>query len=477
MAKLFVAEIRHYLLEMSSFKSFGKDSAMKNQLSLVVMALALSLISCQEKNPKPLLADQIEHHLRTEVLDKWYPMAMDTVDGGFLSSFTYDFKPLGDQEKMIVTQSRHVWTNAKAALRYPNQEHFARGAAHGFQFLKNKMWDAKNGGFFWLVDKQGNVKGDSTKTAYGNAFAIFGLAAYYGQSDDPEALELAKAGFYWLDSNAHDPVHKGYFQHLDVSGKPISRPSDIETTSEVGYKDQNSSIHLLEAFTELYQVWPDSVLRARLEEMLLLIRDQIVTEKGYLTLFLLPDWTPVSFADSSESVIESHHRLDHVSFGHDVETAFLLLEASHVLGWENDTTTHRIAKKMVDHALEKGWDEEKGGFYDEAYYFKGESDIRVTHDTKNWWAQAEGLNSLLLFHELYPEDPRDYYGKFLKLWGYIDANLIDHTHGDWFSGGIDRQPELRQANKGNIWKGIYHHYRSLDAVIHRLREMEELEEH
>lgn len=447
---------------------------MKGSLSVILFA-CLAFFSCAEKeeqvDAKIILADKMEHHLKTEVLDKWYPQSMDTVDGGFLSNFSYDFIPGEKQEKMIVTQSRHVWTNAKASEKYPDVEYFKEGAAHGFEFLRDKMWDWEYGGFYWLVDKQGQQIGNPMKTAYGNAFGIFALAAYYQSSGNPEALALAKEAFYWLDKHAHDSIDGGYYQHLDPNGTPISRPADTPSTSDLGYKDQNSSIHILEAFTELYHVWPDSLLKDRLEEMLLLIRDQIVTETGYLTLFLNPDWTPVSFRDSTDEVILAHHNLDHVSFGHDVETGFLMIEASETLGWENDEKTHTIAKKIIDHALENGWDESVGGFYDEGYYFH--DGFRIIHDTKNWWAQAEGMNALLLMAELYPEDPHDYYGKFLKLWDYTDTYLIDHENGDWYSGGLDKQPELKTAGKGNIWKGIYHHYRSLDHCINRLREMAE----
>lgn len=438
----------------------------------------LMLFACQAKNKsveekKLAIANELEGNLTNSVLASWYPKAIDSIDGGFFSAFTYDFKLAENQDKMIVTQARHTWTNAKAAIRHPEISYFEFGAKHGFEFLRDKFWDQEKGGFYWLLDKEGNVKGDSTKTAYGNAFGIFGLAAYYEQSGDPAGLELAKKAFYWLDSNAHDPIHKGYYQHLARDGKPLTRTPETPSTSDFGYKDQNSSIHILEAFTELYQVWPDPLLRDRLEEMLFLIRDKIVTEKGNLTLFLYPDWTPVSFADSSEQIIESHHLLDHLSFGHDVETAFLMIEASHILGFNHDTLTHQIAKKMVDQALDRGWDETTGGFYDEAYDFK--TGYRVTHDTKNWWAQAEGMNALLLMDELYPNDPHRYFEKFEKLWSYTDTYLIDHEFGDWYSGGIDKQPELKTANKGNIWKSVYHHYRSLDHCIHRLRKNPALE--
>jgi cellobiose epimerase len=439
---------------------------------LLTLLASVILFYCKNESPSNRIeiATAMEHSLVTEVIAKWYPQSMDTVDGGFVSTWTYDFKPTGDQDKMIVTQSRHTWTNAKASLRYPEIDYYKTGAKHGFEFLKNKMWDKTYGGFYTLVDKQGNVKGDSTKTAYGNAFGIYALAAYYAASNDTSALSLAKETFMWLEKGSHDPVAKGYFQHLQRNGMPIKRQQDTPSTADTGYKDQNSSIHLLEAFTELYQVWPDPLVYERLKEMLLLIRDTIVTHKGNLTLFLYPDWKPVSFADSSEVVITKHHQLDHVSFGHDVETAYLMLEASHVLGIHNDTTTLRIAKKMVDHALNNGWDNLVGGFYDEGYYFKDKPGITITHDTKNWWAQAEGLNALLLMADLFPEDELQYYKKFETLWEYTDNYLIDHEHGDWYAGGIDKQPEMKTALKGQIWKSIYHHYRSLDNCIQRLRE-------
>src|SRR6478735_9559278 len=129
------------------------------------------------------IAAEMETHMKTGILAKWYPLAVDTIFGGFLSTFTYDFKPSGDQDKMIVTQARHTWSNSKAADLYPNEKQFLSNASHGFRFLKDVMWDKKFGGFYQLVDRQGNVKnGDSTKTAYGNTFAIFALAAYYKAS-------------------------------------------------------------------------------------------------------------------------------------------------------------------------------------------------------------------------------------------------------------------------------------------------------
>jgi mannobiose 2-epimerase len=123
---------------------------------------------------------------------------------------------------------------------------------------------------------------------------------------------------------------------------------------------------------------------------------------------------------------------------------------------------------MVDHAVRNGWDPTAGGFYDEGYYLKGKEGITITLDTKNWWAQAEGLNTLLLMADRYPNDPLRYGEKFLKQWQYIDTYLIDHQYGGWYQGGLDKEPQARTALKGQIWKAAYHDGRALMNVVRRL---------
>jgi mannobiose 2-epimerase len=414
------------------------------------------------------LAEKIQSSMERELLHVWYPRNVDHEYGGFLSTFTYDWKQAHNQDKMIVSQARHIWVNAKAAVLYPDTLHYLKSAAHGVKFLKSKMWDSVHGGFFTLVSREGKVL-DSMKTAYGNSFAIFALSAYYAASKDSTALNLARKSFLWLEKFSHDPIHKGYFQHLNPDGSRVIRDASTDSRAETGYKDQNSSIHLLEALTELYQVCPDPLVKERLTEMLYLIRDTITSEKGSLILFFTPDWKPVTFRDSTREVIEKHKGLDHVSFGHDVETAYLMIEASHILGIENDTTTLRIAKRMVDHSLNTGWDKTVGGFYDGGYYFKDEEGITIIMKGKNWWTQAEGLNALLLMAEKFPDDPMDYYSKFKTLWDYIDTYVIDHQYGDWYAGGLDKEPFQKKALKGHIWKASYHQFRALSNCVAMLR--------
>lgn len=412
------------------------------------------------------IAAEMRHVLDTE-LAAWYPRSVDTLHGGFYSDMDYQWNVDGPQEKMIVTQARHVWAAAHAGRFYNTDTSFRHLAAHGVAFLRGTMWDTSCGGFFDLVTREGEPvleDGRIIKRAYGNAFAIYGLAGYYGASGDTVALHMAQETFRWLEAHSYDSRHGGYFQFMERDGTPMEKG-----WRGIPPKDQNSTIHLLEALTQLFEVWPDATVRKRLEELLHIVRDTITTSRGYMVLFFERNWTPVSFAKSTPAIREQNYEFDHVSFGHDVETAYLMLEASAALGLKDDTRTLRVAKKMVDHALLYGWDQEHGGFFDGGYYFNGDDRASIVRTTKEWWSQAEALNTLLMMSELFPEESAHYYDKFCAQWDYCKKFVIDQVHGGWYWGGVDRAPEHTHTPKASIWKCNYHTSRALINCIRRIR--------
>jgi mannobiose 2-epimerase len=419
------------------------------------------------KNDLLPVADEMEKLLMENNMPQWYPRVIDYEHGGYLSDFDYKWQQTDQQDKMIVTQARHVWTCSKM-YAFTGDTIYLAYAKHGYKFLRDAMWDKEYGGFFNLVTREGKPINEGNnprirKNAYGNAFGLYALAAYYKASRDPEVLEMAKKAFSWLEKGSHDAKFGGYFQFLDQDGTPVR-----EGMQFIPPKDQNSSIHIMEALTELYQVWPDELLRQRLDEMFLLIRDVIVNDRGSLQLFMTESLTPISLQDSSKSVHESIYFLDHISFGHDVETAYLLMEAAEALKIK-DKRTPVVCKKMFDNAMNYGWDTETAGVYDAGYFYKGEKEVTILRNTKNWWAQAETLNTLLIMSELYPDDPLDYGKRFLDQWKFIKDYLIDWEYGDWYSASIDREPLAKEDKKAQIWKGNYHTARSLMNCITRIR--------
>jgi mannobiose 2-epimerase len=465
------------------------DQPMKKHDAAIIPLLLLAVtISCKsgtkkqtgEQGPSETygaLADELEESLFKYIVDRWYPLDIDTIHGGFISVLNYDWSPSErPQNKALVQQARHVWATSFLYEHYPQREEFLDYAAHGFRFLRDAMWDKEYGGFHAYCNGDGSpaARTINDKRVYGEAFAVYGLSQYYLVSRDEEALNLARSTFLWMEDHPHDPRYGGYFEMLNRSGDPVLQEgmqgSGSGESPETGLKDYNSSIHLMEALTALYRVWPDSLVRARLEEMFFLVRDTFVHPEGYLQLYFYPDWTLVPEREAEGGSGRSREFRHHFTYGHDVETAYLLLETADVLGRGEDQATHRIAKRLVDHSLESGWDTINGGFYDAGRQTAEGIEINNNHKTR--WGQVEGLNALMMMHLLYPDDPNDYFGKFLKMWEYIDTYLIDKEFGGWYNAGLDTFPENRRQPKSHIWKTTYHNTRGMIHCIEMLRSAE-----
>jgi mannobiose 2-epimerase len=220
-----------------------------------------------------------------------------------------------------------------------------------------------------------------------------------------------------------------------------------------GFKTMNSHIHLLEALAALVKVDPRPIVKERLAEVHAIVRDKIAVEPGALNLYLTRQWQAIPAHDS---------------FGHDVETAYLLVEASEALGIPEDGKTWHMAKRLVDHALEWGWDEQYGGFYDKGEAFAG----RAFDLKKVWWTQAEGLNALLVMHRRFGDKTDKYAKAFLKQWEFIDKNMIDPEFGGWYSETTREGRRMGDGQKASQWKLNYHTGRALMNVLRMLGELE-----
>ena len=404
------------------------------------------------------IAGEVEDALHTDVLNVWFPRAVDEDHGGFHSHFANDWTTLPSDGKFSVFQGRMTWVAAQVVLREPaKKELFLPIVRHGVEYLKNVMWDKQYGGFFWGLDDDGNITPQFTdhKDLYGIGFCIYGAAAAYQATHDPDALDLAKRGFAWADKHAHDAEHGGYFEWLKRDGTPVmpgwaNGRVEMNAIGPVGYKSMNTHIHLLEAFTELYRVWPDPTLRARLEEMLGIVRDKISVEPGVMNLYFTNAWQPIP---------------DHDSYGHDVETAYLLLETDELLHHKATASTERTARMLVDHALAYGWDEKNGGFFREGTTFGKPEDT-----AKEWWIQAEGLNALLVMHERYGKQDPIYFQRFLEQWRFIRPHTIDAEHHGLFNL-TSAEGTAMSDDKGSIWKAAYHDGRAFWNVSERLRRL------
>ena len=408
-------------------------------------------------------------HLQTEMdeailsdLDAWYPGSIDYEEGGFYTDLNYKFEPDGPHLKSIVHQSRHLWTLSRSCLRYPKNTICRDGAEHGFRFIADHFWDHEYGGFYTEVNRKGRlVKPGLPFIAFGQSFAIYGIMAYHSVTHSHEALKLAIDTFHWLEKYMYDPRFKGYYSYIGRDRIIIGRPDYTGCLNGPCMKGINSILHLLEAFIELYKAWPDALLYARLSELLEILNEKMVQPEGYLHNYFDKDWTPVSINKPSKSNVRKYLYLDHVSFGHDAEAAFLMQEASFVLK-QNEKKTHLITKKLVDHSINYGMDRKYSGLYGKGYYFNNKRKPLIIDKTKYWWVQAEMLYALLLMGSLYPNDEQNYFALFQHQWTYIKNYCLDHQNGGWFERGLDRSPKLKIQPKSHEWKATYHTYRALE---------------
>jgi mannobiose 2-epimerase len=190
----------------------------------------------------------------------------------------------------------------------------------------------------------------------------------------------------------------------------------------------------------------------------------MTNDRGYLNLFFDRKWQPLSNSDSSKAYIISNPGLDHISFGHNIETAYLLLDASQALYGKPDSLTLQVAKKLIDHTMDFGFDKEYYGLFDKGYRFAPENNVEIIDSTKVWWAQAEAWHALALFADLYPQEDKYRYA-FGKMWNYITQEIIDPQYGGWYNSGTDKNPWTTRQRKAHAWKGCYHDGRALMQVM------------
>ena len=405
--------------------------------------------------------DVVMASLEEHVLDAWFPRIIDREYGGFLSDFDCRWLPSEPHNKMLESQARQARLAAYAALFDPSRSDLKQAAEHGFRFLKDVMWDSEYGGWYRMVDRQGQPLEAASKHGHGMTYAISACALHFKLTQDPDALRLAQEGFQWLERYAHDNQYGGYFIYFSQDGTLIGSPEqhpNCEPTdpmgNPLGLKDTNTNCDLLETLTDLYQVWPDPLVKQRISEQFTILRDRISVPSGALHFAFYPDWTPTP----------------HLAiYGNALQIACQVLKAAQEIGVEEEA--RNLARRLVDHALQVAWDPVNGGFY-----YAGSATGRIFldgqiifADEKSWWVQAEGLRALLVMALLEPSSSHDTYGeRFQEQWAYIQKHILDPIAGGWRRFGTDYKPDS-QASKSCIWKDSSHEGRALINVIQMLR--------
>lgn len=394
-------------------------------------------------DPVVHLATRAEADLRTNLLPYWTATAPDRGRGGFVGRVDRNetIDPAAPRGALLT--SRILWTYAAAHRRWPEEGYLemVNLACHD---LVDHFWDATNGGLHWTITPAGEPL-DASRNIYGQAFGIYALSEAHRATGNPGALERAVTLYRLIDTHARDRDNGGYFELFTADWQPLDSTTAAVMDVGRGAKSQNTHLHLMEALTNLLTVWPDDGLREAQRELVDLMLTRILDRRGrHLGLFFDEAWNPNSTG---------------ISYGHDIEAAWLIQQAAECLD-DADLIdrARRAAVGIAEATLEEGVDADGGLFY------AGEPD-GPTDRQKDWWPQAEAVVGFLNAWEVSGD------GRFLKAaertWAFIERELIDQAKGGWFRSVAPGGGAL-PVDKINLWICPYHNGRAEMEMIDRL---------
>ena len=402
------------------------------------------------------LAASLRQGLTRNVIEPWFPRSMDHIDGGFLSGFDQRWRPIGPQHRLLEFQARQTRTAARLGVALPSDGTWPDIVRHGLSYLDGVMRDTRDGGWFALIDRSGRPLLGGTKHAHGTAYLIGCGAAAYQFSGDGTALGLAQEAFEWLETTLHDDEHGGYFGWATRAGKVIRGTADLPAELDgreqdhlghgLGFKDANVHSDLLEALTGLAAVSTDPRVMQRLAEVYDVLTGRFITSAGAVHYLLQPDLRPVPGLER---------------YGYPLQTGFRLEAAATQLGRPlADAKT--LARLMLDHTIEWGWDERRGGFVEAgpATEPRTMAGTRLHVLRRPWWVQTEGAR-LLLSAALDEESPGPYRDRLTRLMQVVETEFVDRIHGGWEMTARSDWPARRRLRwrgmpKSDVWKDASH---------------------
>ena len=254
---------------------------------------------------------EVSETLTQNILPFW--LRLKDPRGGFYGEVSADGAIQYDAPRGLVLNARLIWSFA-AAYQALGKTEYLVAAVHARDWFLDHFCDHKYGGVYWSVTADGE-RLDAKKQLYAQGFAIYGLSELYKVTGDDEVLKQAVNLYRVVESRFADSVHGGYVEALSRDFSPLEDMS-LSAHDINADKTMNSHLHILEAYANLYRVWPDEGLKAATEKLLQLIGTQVMAPSGHLQLYFANDWTVLPGG---------------VSYGHDIETSWLALECAFAL--------------------------------------------------------------------------------------------------------------------------------------------------
>lgn len=386
---------------------------------------------------------EMQDVLQKNILRFWLDKMVDQEHGGFYGRIDGHEHLHADAEKGAILNARILWAFS-AAYRVLGDKTYLEAASRAKHYIIDYFIDPEYGGVYWSLDCNGKPL-DTKKQFYAIGFAIYGMSEYARATGDAEALKVAIDLYRCIEEHALDHEYNGYIEAMTRDWQPIAdmRLSELDANYP---KSQNTHLHIIEPYTNLYRVWKSDELKASLHNLIDIFTDRILNpETHHLDLFFDMDWK------RGAGALES--------YGHDIECSWLIHEAALVLGDAEVLKKVEPIVEMVAKASEKGLNAD-GSMVHEANLDTGYVDSDL-----HWWVQAEAVVGFFNIYQYFGDESA--LQKAQHCWTYIKENLIDDENGEWhWSRRKDGTLNL-DDDKAGFWKCPYHNSRMCLEIIER----------
>lgn len=390
----------------------------------------------------------VQKELENNLLPFWRDRVQDPVRGGFVGGMSHEGQVDPLAPKGLILYARLLWTYA-ALYRRRREEHWLHLTHLAYDYLMEHLWDPEHQGAFWLLDCDGTLL-EPEKKIYGQAFVIYALSETVLALNEAQAKQRAQSLFHLIEDRAKDPRNGGYFE-VCTREWHIQKRARLSDKDVDAPKSMNNHLHVLEAYTNLYRIWPDPSVGEALRDILDLFANHIINnESGHMDHFFDEQWRPLS---------------TDYTFGHDIEASWLLCEAVEVLHdaeWVSHVKT--LSLGLAKSTLAEGIDEQGGLAY--------AGDLgHVTDPNREWWPMSECVVGLLNAYQLSGETR--YWQAARRAWSFVESYVMDRDHGEWY-WRVDKngRPDPNEP-KVSIWKGPYHNIRACLEILDRLKILSE----
>jgi mannobiose 2-epimerase len=390
---------------------------MKNTFSLLILVFLISNSgNCQDqiritpaqKQKLLMLKKEVSEDLKKNILPYWSARMVDNENDGFYGRIDGNDKVYPDAEKGGILNARILWTYS-SAYRVLGDTSYLRMATRAKDYILAHFIDSKYGGAYRSLKADG-TPADTRKQLYTNAFFIYGLSEYSRATGDKKALAEARKIFDLFEKYAADKEYSGYFEAFSREWVRV-RERMIGESSDKDEKTMNTSLHIMEAYANLYRVSGDKLVGDRLRNLIEIFLDKIIDKKtSHLICFLDRSWNSTSTVDS---------------YGHDIECSWLLYESAGLLKDKKLTERVKEAGIKIANAAAEGYQTD-GSMLSDKNYVTGH--IRTQ---RSWWEQAETVVGYLNAFELTGYE--SYLDRSLKSWEYTKKYFIDKKNGAWFT--------------------------------------------